>query len=217
MKKLITIWILLFLSINNVLAKECNINTQNYDVPCMVVSTWKPGVCSVFNVTIYNSTGNVIEVNTLDTFGDTELCNFTFVFNNTGSYYYNTSFNDSGNINVGDNEMVISNAIESYQPIIIFFVMFGIGLFMMAYSINRSKESDLGIAVVLSGISGTMFVILSFILFKGFSIFENSAFNNGMAIMSLMLGMYVIYMSQSFRTMVYKERKRKMEESLWEI
>jgi len=207
------IFAMLLMMIPIVSGIECKTNSQNYEVPCMVVSTWVPGNCTLFNVTIYNETGQFIESRMLDTFGETLLCNFTFTFNQTGSYYYNTSFNDSGNINVGDNEMVISQAIESYQPIITFFVMFGLAFVMMGYSIHRSKESDLGTAVVLSGISGTIFIILGFILFQGFSIFSNSMFNNGMAVMSVMLGIYVFYITQSFRTMRYKERKKQVEES----
>jgi len=83
---------------------ECQ-RTQNVgEIPCAIISSWSPGTCSDYSLTIYNSSGDVIQDLAWSDY--TPVCNATFNITDIGSYHYNSTI-EQGVITVeGDAKMI---------------------------------------------------------------------------------------------------------------
>jgi len=89
--------------------KECGSVVETLDVPCQVTSLWNYSTpCSKYNATVFNSTGHNVANYTFGQFGGTNLCNFTWNITTKGSYIYRVENGDSGNITVGDDNLLMA-------------------------------------------------------------------------------------------------------------
>jgi hypothetical protein len=84
---------------------ECQRQTKATDIPCNIISSWDPGTCSNYNISIYNTSGVIMNV----TWQDYNIvCSGLFNISVPGSYNYNSSI-ESGIITVvGDDEMILT-------------------------------------------------------------------------------------------------------------
>lgn len=91
---------------------ECQMETEPKDIPCIVTTTWiLEDACNLNNVRITNSSGQIIQELSLQDFGTTGFCNFTFNISSEGNYNYNLTAGDSGQINVQAKETMASTAV----------------------------------------------------------------------------------------------------------
>lgn len=85
--------------------EECQRVTDPGDIPCMIVSSWKPSAgCASYNLSIFNATGSHFQN---VTWGERNpFCNVTFNVTAMGVYHYNSTIED-GIINVEGSKMWI--------------------------------------------------------------------------------------------------------------
>jgi hypothetical protein len=90
LKKLLLVALCMMLIIPIAFAlKECQRVQTVSDIPCIVISSWNPGTCSNYNVTIYNANGVIIQNATWQTY--LPVCSFNFTITTLGTYNYNSS------------------------------------------------------------------------------------------------------------------------------
>ena len=70
-------------------ALECQRTQTTDNIPCEVISSWKPGSCINYNLSIYNSTGNNIQNLTWQEYYP--VCYFNFTTTSIGTYCYNST------------------------------------------------------------------------------------------------------------------------------
>lgn len=81
--------------------EECKRVQERDGIPCRVTTTWQPeNPCNTYTSQIFNDHGILIENLTLGTFGNSGFCQFNFTHTTLGSYPYNITNGDTGNINV---------------------------------------------------------------------------------------------------------------------
>lgn len=81
--------------------EECKRVQETDGIPCRVTTTWQPpNACNTYDVQIFNDHGLLIENLTLGTFGNSGFCQFNFTQTSLGSYPYNITNGDTGNVNV---------------------------------------------------------------------------------------------------------------------
>ena len=135
----ISIFIILLLVIVGTVEglEECKKIAEPKDIPCMVMITWsQPNACSTYQATIYNETGMNLSKITLGNFGDTGLCSFNFTYNQSGSYPYNVTTGDTGNIIVEVDDKVMSFGI------MIFLMGLNIIIFILPFIVKKFHESE---------------------------------------------------------------------------
>lgn len=107
MKKIILlIAVILVLAVGASALKECQRTTMVNDIPCEIISSYHPSAgCGSYNMTIYNSSNQIIEN---ATWGDyAPFCNVTFTHTKPQTYIWNSTL-DSGVIVVeGDESQMI--------------------------------------------------------------------------------------------------------------
>jgi hypothetical protein len=79
--------------------QECKRTVEQEDIPCQVTGTWMyPSACTSYEAKVYNETGALQNTHILGSFGSSGFCNFTFNYTAKGSYTYNITSGDTGNI-----------------------------------------------------------------------------------------------------------------------
>ena len=128
---------------------ECQRTTNVGDIPCNIISSWKPSTCSDYTLQVYNLSGVMVQNLT---WGDyIPVCNATFNISDVGTYYYNSTV-ESGIITVeGDAELI--TAIVILIPLIMAIV------FMIASFSQSDQHSILRIFMFL------MSLIMFFVAF----------------------------------------------------
>jgi len=108
---------------------ECMRETQVADIPCNIISTWKPNNCAEYNLTLYNESGiNIINI----TWGNfTPYCNATFNYSDVGTYHYNSSIESGAITVVGDRSMIAA---------IIILIPLVLGLFLLIGAFSLSQQ-----------------------------------------------------------------------------
>lgn len=92
--------------------EECKEITSSIDIPCRVTTTWvPPNNCNTYTVTIFNDSGVNLSTMNLSAFGNTGYCTFNFTYNSSGSYPYNISNGDSGNVLVENSRMWLASVL----------------------------------------------------------------------------------------------------------
>ncbi len=123
---------IVFLLLPIVLSIECNRVTQPKDIPCMIISSWKPSAGCSENLTIYMENGTesqVLEWGDLNAF-----CNATFNVSTEGTWIYNSSIED-GIIEIKSEDNMTS------LGIIIFLLTLNIALFIAPFKISFSQNN----------------------------------------------------------------------------
>lgn len=119
--------------------EECGRFTMVKDIPCSIISTWKPsGACEDHNLSIYNQTGlNILNLSWGTYF---PVCNATFNISEIGTYYYNSSIeNGVITVNGEDESMILS--------ITIFLLLINLVLFYLPFKV-RFSSSEAGDYIV---------------------------------------------------------------------
>lgn len=114
--------VMLLVIISVTAIEECQRHQLPKDLPCMIYSTWKPIDCAAYNITVYNSTDEVIQIRPWGNL--TTICNTTFNLTQGGIYFYNSSI-ESGIIEIEAEDNMTSLAIT------IFLLLFNIGIFIL--------------------------------------------------------------------------------------
>jgi len=105
---IITILMILMMVSIATAIEECQGTITPSDVPCMIVTTWDyENACNTYQLSIYNSTPELLDTRALTDYTPTYFCNTTFNYTQQGSYNYNISnINETGTITVeADDEM----------------------------------------------------------------------------------------------------------------
>ncbi len=129
--------LLLVLALGASALQECKSIQGPGGIPCRVSTTWDPGNCIDFNVTIFNSSGDNLTTFLMSEYGSTGFCQFSFNFTTRGTYPYNITTGDTGSILVeGADEM-------ASLSVVAFLMMINIGVFWLPSKLNLVGNSIL--------------------------------------------------------------------------
>ena len=158
-------------------AQECpRFGVIQKDIPCIQPSSWNPGICSDYNVTIYDDMDLIILNTTW--YAYKPYCAFNLTgLEEPGTYCYNSSIED-GCITLEREDNMLAITISIGMIICFFFIMgyfnrnfklkilsFGIGLIELIFSFSLLYAKELG-----TDISDLMRVNFYMLLFLGFGI-----------------------------------------------
>src|SRR3990167_1082648 len=103
--------------------EECKRVNPVKNVPCRITNTWTPSSpCSSYLINFFNSTGDFLGEANLSSYGVTCLCNASFNYSVIGSYTFNMSTGDTGQVIVEDEgSMVIAMII--LLPMLLSFIL----------------------------------------------------------------------------------------------
>jgi hypothetical protein len=108
----------------------CTETVEPLDIPCNIVSTWNyTPPCNSYYAILYNSSGYNLLNFTMDSYGDSGLCYFTFNQTVRDSYSFVINNGDTGNINVSADNMEMG-------------IVFGIGIIVSILMFLAFKLDD---------------------------------------------------------------------------
>jgi len=118
-----------------VMSIECQRVMEPKDIPCTIISTWKPSDGCIKGLSIYSDSGESLHNTTWKT--STPYCNFTFNISDQGTYIYNSSIDDGVVVVQSEDNM-------TSLGVIIFLlalnsVLFGLPFFV---KFSKSKPTD---------------------------------------------------------------------------
>ena len=167
MRKLILLMLVLIVPIAFAIP-ECGRFMSVSDIPCNIISSWKPsGNCGDYNLTIYNSSGEIYQITEWGNY--TPVCNTTFNITVLGTYYGNSTPEDII-ITIREDAKIIS-AVLVLIPLIMAIV------FMIASFSQSEKHSVLRIYMFLMSLIMFFFAfhfgMLSVVKFMDFPEMQN--------------------------------------------
>ena len=135
--------------------EECQRVQERDGIPCRVTTTWSPPLaCDSYEAIIFNDQGQEVNRHNLSIFGNSSFCQFTFVQNSLGSYPYNLTTGDTGNVNVvQQSEVKMLSIVGAF--------IFGIGLLVFIGILGRT----LPMKFVPWGVALIQFIIMFFIIY----------------------------------------------------
>lgn len=150
-----------------VLGDECLREMTPNQIPCQIISSWKPTSCTG-NLQVYNQS-NVNIVNF--TWGEyPPVCNATWNISQVGTYHYNSSIEDGViTINGDDDNMILG--------VLIFLFIINLVLFILPFTTNFSN-SKAGNYVVKRG----FWIASVFILWFNMTLVRQLSYNWGLGI-----------------------------------
>lgn len=171
-------WLLLFLIIIPFAAAldDCQTVMEPSDVPCLLRSSWTYDSCTRTTIQIYNSTPILIQSLNYSDYGTTGLCNITWNISAAGSYYWNDSQKEGGNITIDTDN---SQYYLYITAIFLFFILLGIGYY---------KEEVL--FVVMSGM--ICFAISIYLYNTGFPNLTSIFLKNSISVILFGVGAFLI-------------------------
>jgi len=127
-------FIILFL-IPIVSAIECQRVIEPKDIPCTIISSWKPSTGCIEKLSIFSQSGDLLQNITWQT--SIPFCNATFNITEQGTYIYNSSIED-GIIVVRSEDNMTS------LGVIIFLILLNGVLFYLPFRVqfSQSKPTD---------------------------------------------------------------------------
>ena len=164
---------------------ECQRVTTVSDIPCNIISSWTPsGNCGDYNLSIYNSSGVILQNKT---WGDyIPFCNVTFnISSPLGTYHYNSTLEDGIIELVGDEAMILS--------ITIFLLAINALVFALPFWVKFSK-SEAGNYIVRR----LMWIASILLLWFNTTIFRTMAQDNGMNIDNFLLAYWWMFTLGAF-------------------
>lgn len=105
------------------------------NIPCQLIAPFKyANPCNTYTIKFYNSTPEEIGRTTLTDYTGTDLCNTSFNFTKSGTYFFNVSSGDSGRIIVEGEDNMASLAIMG------FFMVITLTIFWAAFKLTFSQN-----------------------------------------------------------------------------
>jgi len=157
MKKILLLIMILLIPIVTALGQElpeCQRKMQPKDIPCNIITSYTPSDGCNKNITIFNSSGDIIQVGNYGVY--TPTCNYTMNISDVGTYQYNSSIEDGVFTIEGDNDIMI---------LVVFgiLILFNLLLVYLPFKITFSKHKAANFVI-------RHFVWISAILFFWFNI-----------------------------------------------
>lgn len=88
---------------------ECQERMESVDIPCTVTTPYKlPGNCQDYQASLFNESGDHLFTAPLTSFGEIQYCQWTMNQTRLGTYYWNATTGDYGNILVEAKDMMLS-------------------------------------------------------------------------------------------------------------
>lgn len=123
MKKLLLLMLLLMIPIVFSAEEECQRVQLTKDIPCTIISTFKPSTGCDQNVSIYTENGSLVQVSSWN--DSTPFCKFSWnISSPIGTYVYNSSI-EEGVITLERADNMLS-IILSFMFIIAFYIAIGV-------------------------------------------------------------------------------------------
>lgn len=146
---------------------ECSRITQVSDIPCMIVTSWKPVSCNV-NLSVLNSSAGILYTQTMGDYAD--KCNGIFNITQDGIYTWNSSI-ETGTITVEAKDSMATLSVG------IFILLVNIGIFAFGFYGKFSKNEVFDFLI-----KRCIYIIGVVLLWFNTSIFMTFAKNNGLGI-----------------------------------
>ena len=168
MKKIIWLIILLVLmEIAYANIDECTRKVSTFDLPCMVISPSTGDNCSTISIEFYYFNTTLMDTRIMDYYGETGRCNTTFNLTLPGTYLFNLSNFDTGEIIVGDDAMQFFN-LTVFVSMGLFGILFILFMHIFQNKADESKNyKNYGISIALGSFASIFWYILGFLVFKG--------------------------------------------------
>lgn len=148
--------------------KECGRFMQPKDIPCNIITSWKPSTGCNTKITIFNSSGDIIQVGNFSLF--TPKCNYTMNISTLGTFNYNSTIQDGVWTTRGDDATMIFS-------ITIFLLLINGVLFILPFK-TKFTASEAGNYMV----SRLMWMAALLVLWFNTTLFRQLALDWGLGI-----------------------------------